>query len=104
MNLHLGMSAKRNGTQRRIKVRYVHCMYCAMSKSTCQAETTSNSEKIKPVSLAVIKLQLPEGISQSVSQWKNSTIKFFVVATFGSVCFRSYLRNFRACFSTIKVL
>ena len=31
------------------------------------AEVTLNSEKIKPVALAVIELRLPEGISQSVS-------------------------------------
>ena len=35
-------------------------------RNTCQVETMSNSEKIKPVSLAVIELHLSEGISQSV--------------------------------------
>ena len=39
-----------------------------MPKSTSQAEVMSNSEKFKPVTLAVIKLCLSEGISQSVSQ------------------------------------
>ena len=39
-----------------------------MPKGTCRAKATSNSEKIKPVVLAVIKLRLSEGISQSVSQ------------------------------------
>ena len=39
-----------------------------MSKGTSRAEVKSNSEKIKPVALAVIKLRLSEGISQSVSQ------------------------------------
>ena len=43
-------------------------MQCGMPKGTCQTELTSNSEKIKPVALAVIKLCLTEGISQSVSQ------------------------------------
>jgi len=33
------------------------------AKSTSQAEATSNSEKIKPVALAVIKLRRSEGIS-----------------------------------------
>jgi len=38
-------------------------------------EATSNSEEIKPVALAIIKLHLPEGysvilVSQSVSQQK----------------------------------
>ena len=31
------------------------------------AEATSNSEKIKPIALAVIELRLSEGISQSVT-------------------------------------
>ena len=43
-------------------------MYCGMPKGTCQAEATSNSEKIKLVALAVIELCLSEGIIQSVSQ------------------------------------
>ena len=44
-----------------------------MSRGTCQAEATSNSERIKPVALAVIELRLSEGISQSV---ENSIIYF----------------------------
>ena len=43
-------------------------MYCGMPKGTSQAEATLNSEKIKPVVLAVIKLCLSEGISQLLSQ------------------------------------
>jgi len=46
----------------------MHWMYCGMPKSTSQAEATSNSEKIKPVVLAVIKLHLSQGISQLISQ------------------------------------
>ena len=49
-------------------------MYCVMPKGTCRAEVTSNSEKIKPIALAVIELRLSEGynclkalVSQSVS-------------------------------------
>ena len=38
-----------------------------MAKGTGWAEAMSNSEKIKPVTLAVIELRLSEGISQSVS-------------------------------------
>ena len=45
----------------------MHCMYCGIPKGTCRAEATSNSEKIKPVALAVIELRLSEGVSQSVS-------------------------------------
>ena len=37
------------------------------AKGTCRAEVTSNSEKIKPVALAVIKLHLSEGISQLIT-------------------------------------
>jgi len=40
--------------------------YCGPLAS--QAEATSNSEKIKPVAVAVIKLCLSEGIRQLVSQ------------------------------------
>ena len=39
-----------------------------MTKGISPAEVTSNSEKIKPVALAVIELHLFEGISQSVTQ------------------------------------
>ena len=39
-----------------------------MPKSTSQAEAMLNSEKIKPVALAIITLCLSEGISQSVTQ------------------------------------
>jgi len=38
-----------------------------MAKGTSQAEATSNSEKIKPVSLAIVKLRESEAISQAVS-------------------------------------
>ena len=33
-----------------------------MPKGTSRDEATSNSEKIKPIALAVIELRLPEGI------------------------------------------
>ena len=50
----------------------MYCMYCGVPKGTCQAaaefEATPNSEKIKPVALAVIKLRLSKGIIQSVIQ------------------------------------
>ena len=45
-----------------------NCTYCGMPKGTCWAEVTLNSEKTKPVALAVIELRLSEGISQSVTQ------------------------------------
>jgi len=37
-------------------------MYYSVPKGTSQDEETSNSEKIKPVALAVIELRLSEGI------------------------------------------
>ena len=42
----------------------MHYMYCGMPKDTCQAEAMSNSEKLKPVALAIIELRLSKGISQ----------------------------------------
>ena len=64
VNQHLGQSAERNGTQRRTKVspRCIHCTYCGVPKGMSQDKVTLNSEKIKPVALAVIELRLPEGI------------------------------------------
>ena len=46
-----------------------------MPKGISQAEAMSNSEKIKPVALAVIKLHLSEGISQSVTQSVENSVK-----------------------------
>ena len=46
----------------------MHCTYCIMLKGTSLAEVTLNSEKIKPVALAIVELRLSEGISYSVSQ------------------------------------
>jgi len=44
------------------------CMYSGMAKGTSLAEATSNSEKIKSVALAIVKLRKSEGISQSCRQ------------------------------------
>jgi len=38
---------------------------------------TSNSEKIKPVALAIVELQESEGIRQAVSQSVENSVKFF---------------------------
>jgi len=43
-------------------------MYSNMAKGTSQAEATLNSEKIKPVALAIVELCESEGIRQAVSQ------------------------------------
>ena len=50
-------------------------MYCDMPKGTSWAEAMSNSEKIKPVALAILKLRLSGGISQSGSQSVENSIK-----------------------------
>jgi len=42
-------------------------MYSGMAKGTSRAEATLNSEKIKPVDLAIVKLRESEGIKQLVS-------------------------------------
>jgi len=58
-----------NGTQRRAVVSPwgMHCMYSGMAKGTSQAEATLNSEKIKPIALAIVELHESEGIRQAVS-------------------------------------
>jgi len=42
-------------------------MYSDMAKSTSWAEVTLNSEKIKPVALAIVELHKSEGIRQAGS-------------------------------------
>jgi len=42
----------------------MHCMYSGMAKGTSQAEAMSNSEKIKPVALAIVELRKSEGSRQ----------------------------------------
>ena len=58
-NRHFSLSAKMNGTQRRTLVS--PSLY--VLKGTSRAKATSNSKKIKSVTLAVIELRLSEGIS-----------------------------------------
>ena len=62
----------------------MHCMYCSMPKGTIWAEVTSNSEKIQPAALGVIKLRLSEGISQSVIQ--SISRKFHLTYIFLVTC------------------
>ena len=68
--LQIDTLADRNGTQRRTKVspQCVHCTYCGIPKGTSHDEAASNSDKIKPVALAVIELHLSEGIKQASRQ------------------------------------
>ena len=53
----------------------MHCTYCSIPKGTSWAKVMSDSEKIKPVALAIIELRLSEGISYSVSQSLENSIK-----------------------------
>ena len=53
-----------------------------MPKGTYQAETMSNSEKIKPVALAVIELRLSEGISQLLTVYLLTYLLSQSVETF----------------------
>jgi len=45
----------------------MHCMYSGMAKGNSWAEATLNSEKIKPVALAIVELCESEGIRQADS-------------------------------------
>jgi len=46
-----------------------------MAKGTSRAEVTLNSEKIKPIALAIVELRESEGIRQLVSQSVENSIK-----------------------------
>ena len=71
-------------------------MYCGMLKGTSRAEAMSNSEKIKPVALAVTKLRLSEGISQSVEnsiKQKNFKLR--------SNLLKAFLVDLKACLGLV---
>ena len=65
--------------------------YCSKPKGICLAETTLNSEKIKPITLPIIELCLSEDISQSGSQLGSQSVENFtkksqnLVAICGSI-------------------
>ena len=46
-----------------------------MPTGTCRVEAMLNSEKIRPIALAVTELSLSEGISQLLSQSVENSIK-----------------------------
>ena len=67
-NQHLLLSAKndwntKEDSGKSMKNALYIIIAVPMSKSTSQAEMMSNSEKIKPIALAVIKLHLSEGVN-----------------------------------------
>ena len=78
-----------------------------MPKGTSWAEATSNSEKIKPVALAVIKLCLTEGISQAVSKSVNQAVsqKKIPFNNFIKKCRGNFLKAFwvdlKACLGLV---
>jgi len=43
------------------------CMYRGMAKGASQAKVALNSEKIKPIALAIVELRESEGIRQADS-------------------------------------
>ena len=62
-NSRFSMSAKMNGTQRRILASSwrMHSTYCNVQKGTSQAEATSEQSKNQALALAIIKLHWSEG-------------------------------------------
>jgi len=79
-------------------------MYCGMPEGTSQAEAMSNSEKIMPVSLAVIELCLSEGISQLFSQLLSQSENFVnnVLLKFRSNFLKAFQVNLKACLGFTK--
>ena len=102
-NRHLSLSAKMNGTQRRILVSpwRMYCTYCGMLKGTCRAEATSNSEKIKPVALAVIELCLSEGISQLLAYSVSRKFCQIIFFKFRSNLLKAFRVNLKACLGLV---
>jgi len=76
-NRHFLWRTKMNGTQRRAVVSpwRMHCIYSGMAKGTSQAEATLNSEKIKPVTLAIAELHKSEGIRQAGRQLVSQSVE-----------------------------
>jgi len=65
-----------NETQKKALVspRRMHCMHSGMAKGTSQAGVVLNSEKFKPIALAIVQLHESKGISQSGSQLVNQYV------------------------------
>jgi len=53
-----------------------NALHADMAKGTSRAEATSNSKKNQAHSLAIVKLRLSEGISQSVRLLVENSIKY----------------------------
>ena len=73
-----------------------------MPKGTCWAKATSNSEKIKPVALAVIELHLSEGISQPVTQSVENSIEYIIyIFKFRSNLLKAFQVDLKACLGLV---
>ena len=53
----------------------IHVLYCGWEKGMSLDKITSSSEEIKPIALSIGELRLAEGISQSVSQLVEKSVK-----------------------------
>ena len=73
-----------------------------MPKGTCRAKATSNSEKIKPVAVAVIELCLSEGISQPVTQSVENTVEYiYIYFKFCSNLLKVFQVDLKACLGLV---
>ena len=68
----------------------MHCTYCGIcQKAPLGTKATSNSEKIKPVALAVVELRLSEGISQLLSQSLENSF-YFILLNSVATCLKHF--------------
>ena len=68
-----------------------------MPKGTSWDEVTSNSEKIKPVALAVIELCLSEDISQLLSRSVENSVNYYFFFKFRSNLLKAFQVDLKAC-------
>ena len=73
-----------------------------MPKGISQAEATSNSEKIKPVALAIIELCLSEAISYSVSQSVENSVKYFFFFKLRSNLLKAFQVNLKVSLGLVN--
>ena len=78
-------------------------MYCSMPKYTSQAKATLNREKINPITLAIIKLHLSEGISYLVSQLLSLSVENSAKQLFCSNFLKTFWVDLRACLALVPI-
>jgi len=64
--MHYMYNGMAKGTS--VSPRRMHYMYSGMAKGTSWAKAMSNSEKIKPVTLAIVELRESESVGRSVGR------------------------------------